>query len=179
MIQTVQWLLPLAALCWALSGNAQSEKIRDIDTFFRSIDEDSSMNKVTLSKAEFLGEDEHGGASMTAYFKGDTLCKICTRVGLSYAAFQEYYYFDGGKLVFAYEVENDYPEKKDGGGLDYHKPVWAFEGRYYFDGYKAFSVLTKGKRRMVEDEVHHPLELYHNANYYYEVALRKKKSGHV
>jgi hypothetical protein len=198
--RAIIWLLP-AALCSASQLKAQTpvqttsqtqtlargqtsaapplandDKIRDIRAIFQQIEGDSTLHKMSLSKEEFLGDEAvAGGASMTGYFKGDTLCKISTWMGISYAAFQENYYFDHGKLVFVYEVEKDYPEMKNGEGLDYSRLIRAFEGRYFFDGYKAISILTKGTRKMSQDELHHPLELYHNANYYYDLILKKRK----
>lgn len=173
-------LLPL----WLLVATRDSSSLQDprivhIRNLFLQVQNDSSIHKITLDGPAFLGEEASTTKGiLTGYFKGDTLCKVSTKVGMNYAVFQENYYFEKGQLIYADELEKDFPPNADHTGLNHTKPVWAFEGTYYFEGYKAFSVHTEGKRKVSEDEIHHPLELYHNAAYYYGLLMKQYRAHH-
>lgn len=147
-----------ACLCVAQQLSAQTapdDKVRFIQTVFQQIDLDTGLSAISLTDHEFAAEQAGKSGQLKGYFKGDTLCKATLSVGLSYATVKEYYYFSHGQLVYAYETEEAYGKGSPN-----------FEGRYYFDGYKTLSVLLKGKKKEGPDDVHHSLELYHNANYY-------------
>jgi hypothetical protein len=151
-----------------------SIKIRDIRAVFQQIDKDSGLNKVTLKQEEFLGDETaDNGGSLRGYFKGDSLCKASTWIGLSYAVIQEHFYYSHGQLIFVYETEDDFAPKA--GGLDPSKLVRSFEARYYFEKDNVLRVLTKGKRKMDSDDPHHYLELYHNAHYYAGLLIKKHR----
>ncbi len=172
-------LLPLWLLMAANDSTSLSDpRILHIRNLFLQVQQDSSIQKITLDGPAFLDEEaaRTSGASLTGYFKGDTLCKISTRVGMSYAVFQENFYFEKGQLVYADELEKDFPPNSDHTGVNHSKLVLAFEGSYYFEGYKAFSIHTSGKRKVSEDEIHHPLELYHNAAYYYGLLIKRHRA---
>lgn len=159
------------------ASSSSEDKIRDIRTVFLQIDKDSGMNHLTLGAEEFLGDEvpDHG-ASLEGFFKGDTLCKMSTWIGLSYAVMKEHYYFSHGQLVFVYETEDDYSRNPDG-SLNRKNPTRAFDARYYFDKDNVLQQLTSGKRKMGPDDIHHYLELYHNAHYYAGLLLKKRKAG--
>jgi len=182
----------LASLLWpfltvillfpCFPGSAQQskdDKVASIRELFNQINGDSTLHKITLENEEVVGEEyPDDGIELTGYFKGDTLCKMVVWTGLSYAVIKESYYFKGSALQFVYETEEDFAEAKPpGSGLNHKKLVHAFEGRYYFDQDKAFTILTKGKKRMESDDLHHPSELYHNAHFYYGLLIKKKGAG--
>jgi hypothetical protein len=151
-----------------------SVKIRDIRSVFQQIEKDSGLNKVTLNQEEFLGDEApDNGGSLRGYFRGDTLCKASTWIGLSYAVIQEHFYYSNGQLIFVFETEDDFAQKA--GGLDPSKLVRSFEARYYFEKDNVLRVLTKGKRKMDADDPHHYLELYHNAHYYAGLLVKKHR----
>jgi hypothetical protein len=155
------------ALCIFCAQVPTDSRVVAISTVFQQIDNDTTLRTLVLKNQAFLGDELPAqGASLKGYFRGDTLCKMTTWIGLSDAIVKEHYYFSKGQLVFVYETEEDYRGKTP-----------HFEGRYYFDGYKAFSVVTTGKKKMGPDDPHHYLELYHNANYY--AGLLRKKHPHT
>jgi hypothetical protein len=153
---------------------AGDDKILNIRTVFNRINADSSLRKIVLDEEEWAdGETTDGRGNLTGYFSGDTLCKMSLWAGISYAVVKESYYFNKGVLVFVYESEDDYSTKASG-MMNYSRLVHVFDGRYYFDGDKVFKTIVKGKKKEGPDDPHHPLELYHNAHYYYGLLMKKK-----
>jgi len=145
-----------------------------IRSFSGQIDADSSLHQLVLDKREWGGDEvTDGRGKLTGYFRGDTLCKMRLSVGLSYAIVKESYYFSGGALVLVEETEDDYPSGAHP-GPNHARPVRTFDGWYYFAGDKAFKTILWGKKHMGPDDIHHPLELYHNAHYYYGLMMHKK-----
>lgn len=145
----------LLFLLFVLAYNARSYSqpykdsiINNIRKVYQQINADKTLHVVTLAAPEFLGEEVQpdNGAGLKGYFKNDTLCRMVLEFGLSYAARKYDYCFSKGQIVFIYETEEDYPEKKDG-GLNYDKMVLAFEGRYYYHNGKLIKPLFKGKKR--------------------------------
>ncbi|TDX00918.1 hypothetical protein [Dinghuibacter silviterrae] len=151
------FVLLLSCVC-ALRVSAQTapdDKVRAIQTAYQQIDHDTALRIISMTEHEFAADEAGKSGTLKGFFKGDSLFKIILSVGLSYGKIKENYYFRGGQLVYVYETEND-----NG------KPGDAFEGRYFFEGYKTLSVLLKGTKRDGPDDSHHSLELYHNAGYY-------------
>jgi hypothetical protein len=145
----------VSLLLLVLTCNARSYSQPDKDTIiknirqvFQQINGDKTLRTITLAEPEFLGKEValDGGAELKGYFKNDTLCRMVLEFGLSYAMRKYDYYFSKGRVIFIYERELDYPEKKDG-MLDYEKLVPAFEGRYYYDNNKLIRTYFKGKKR--------------------------------
>jgi hypothetical protein len=136
-------------------STAPAAKVQAIQTAYQDIDRDTALRVVSVAEHEFASDEAGKSGTLKGFFKGDSLYKITLSVGLSYGKVRENYYFRQGQLVYVYETEDD-----NG------KPAPAFEGRYYFEGYKTLSILVKGKKKEGPDDVHHPLELYHNASYY-------------
>jgi len=145
----------VSLLLFALAYNARSYSQYDKDSIIKNIKEvyqqvnnDKALHVITLDEQEFLGDEVSldGGAGLEGYFKNDTLCKMVVEFGLSYAMRKYDYYFNKGRVIFIYETEKDYPEKKDG-MLDYENLKLAFEGRYYYDNGKLIRSLFKGKKR--------------------------------
>lgn len=147
-----------------------SGRVLAIRTVYDQINADSSLRRVVLDEKEWGDGETDGGGKLTGYFNGDTLCRMSLWVSLSYAVVRESYYFSKGALVFVSESEDDFPAT----GKDYSHLARAFEGRYYFDGDKVFKTIARGKKRMGPDDSHHPLELYHNAHYYYGLLIKKR-----
>jgi hypothetical protein len=130
------------------NGQTRADKILDIRKTFQKINNDTSLKKRTIDDAEeFLGHATDGGGELIGYFHKDSICKIFATVGLSYGTISDGYYFRNGQLIFVYEVEKDFPETDNLGGLDFNKLDLVFEGRYYFDKDKIIDKITKGKRR--------------------------------
>ena len=164
------WLYTLALLTTSrLSAQtADEQRLTDIRQFFQQIEQDSSLQKVSMTEREFLGEETTlGGGSMKGYFRGDSLCKIDVSVGLAYGTLQEHYYFSGNRLLFVYETEDDF---KQPGATP------SFEARYYFDKDMLIQKMATGKRAMGPDDPHHYLELFHNGHYYAGLLVRKYRA---
>jgi hypothetical protein len=149
---------------WAQPPAASDDKVRLIQTVFQQIDRDTTLRIVSMTEHEFAADEAGKSGLLKGYFKGDSLYKVTLSVAISYAKVKECYYFRGGQLVYASETEED--NGKTGN---------AFEGSYYYDGYKTLSILVKGQKKQGPDDVHHPLELYHNANYYAGLLQKESK----
>src|SRR5580658_7262063 len=83
-----------------VSSHAQSHKdtvISSIRTIFQRINSDKSLRVVQLDAEEFLDEAPDNGATLSGYFKGDTLYKMVLEVGISYAMRRWEYYFSKGR----------------------------------------------------------------------------------
>lgn len=148
---------------FAQAPAASDDKVRLIQTVYQQIDRDTTLHTISLAEHEFAADEVGKSGVLKGYFKGDSLYKVTLSVAISYAKVKECYYFRNGQLVYACETEEDYGKTGN-----------AFEGSYYYDGYKTLSILVKGQKKQGPDDVHHPLELYHNANYY--AGLLQKES---
>lgn len=150
-LRFVFFLLPLLMLLGITAHSQGSEdkerelfKIRQI---FQRINKDTTYRLVKLEDAEkILGHATDGGASLTGYYKGDSLRKIIEWVGLSNRIVQNEYYLDKGTLVFVFTTEKQYAYNDSLQALDYSKLVPAFFGRYYFRNNQLYDVILSNKR---------------------------------
>lgn len=136
------------------SQGKEDKEILFIRQIFQRINRDSFYRTVKIDDAEnIVGYATDGGASLTGYFKGDTLRKIIEWVGLSNRVVQNEYYLDKGKLVFVYFTEKQYAYIDSLQALDYTKLVPAFYGRYYFKNNQLYhAVLSNKKLKQSEKE---------------------------
>lgn len=133
------------------NAQARDDKGRElakIRKLFQRINKDNSYQVVKVENAEeILGHATDGGASLSGYFKGDSLHKIVEWVGLSNRVVQNEYYLDKGNLVFVYATEKQYAYNDSLQALDYTKLVPSFYGRYYFKNNQLFDVVLSNKRK--------------------------------
>jgi len=137
------------------ASHAQSHKdsvVSSIRTTFQRINSDKSLQVVQLDAEEFLEDAPDNGATLSGYFKGDTLCKMVLEVGISYAMRRWEYYFARGQIVFIYETDKYYRQDSVNGGLDHSKLDLAFEGRYYYENRALIHTIFKGKKKLLESD---------------------------
>ena len=127
-------------------GQSKDSVLKDIKTWYKSINDDSSLKVIKLENDEVTEENTDGGIELKGYFKDKELVKIQLSVGLSNCLQQFGYYFKNGKLFFIYETEDDYPSNKDG-TLNYNKLANAFQGRFYFQNNLIIDKIVKGSKR--------------------------------
>ncbi len=164
MQKTILFLAVLFCHAFAQAQQTSDDKVLAIRSLFAQINADTTLHKMALDGDVFKDDFSGGKTALTGYYRGDSICKMTLRSGLSYGVVKESYYFCKGVLLFVYETEEDFNNSK-------LTPV--FEGRYYYEGYKVFKTQTTGNKKLGVDDVHHPLELYHNAYYYYGLLMKK------
>ena len=122
--------------------------VEEIRKRFQQINSEEGLQQVKMEDAEeILGHATDGGATLTGYFKKDTLKKIIEWVGLSNRVIQTEYYLDNGRLLFVYSTEKQYAYNDSLQTLDYAKLVPSFQGRYYFNNENLIDALLSPKRR--------------------------------
>jgi hypothetical protein len=132
---------------FAQSKEDKSGELSQIRLKFQKINKETNYRVVKLEDAEqILGHATDGGASLTGYYKGDTLSKIVEWVGLSTGVVQNEYYLDGGKLIFVFSNEKRFAYNDSLQAFDYTKLVPAFTGRYYFKNNQLYDVVFYNKR---------------------------------
>ncbi len=157
-------LLALFLLLISYSVSAQeSQAILSIRRVVAGINADSGYKIKTLDNEDLLDKDSSeasdNGQGLKAFYKAGRLKKLVYSVGLSFAMRTYEYYFDGMNVVFIFEKEADYPERKDGIGLDNSKLIPAFERRFYIENNKIILTKTKGRQRIPESDNQRPLTL--------------------
>lgn len=149
-----QWFLLVFAFAFLTPGSvfAQNKEERtrvllQIRQTFQKINSQTDYQLVKLDDAEIiLGQATDGGASLTGYFKGDTLCKVIEWVGLSSGVIQNEYYIDRGALVFVHSNEKRFAFNDSLQTMDNTKLVSAFSGRYYFQNNAFYEVVLSNKK---------------------------------
>lgn len=135
----------------------EASKISSIRKLVEQINKANGYKIKTLDNEDLAdknGSDSpDNGQELKGYYRDGHLKKMVYSVGLSYCMRTYEYYFDDKNLVFVFEKEEDYPEKKDGRGLDNSKLIPAFERRFYLDNNKVILTKTKGRQRMPDPNI--------------------------
>lgn len=131
-----------------LKAQSKASMIASIRKEFQAINTDKSLSKKTLSEEEFLENTPDGGASLTGYYKKDSLVKIVEWVGLSYGNRTREFYLKKGSLIFVFVKFESFVPLKSGEGLDHSRVKTSFEGRYYFNKSKLIEQKVTGKQPM-------------------------------
>ena len=167
-------IISLSSTTWE-----QEDKIKDIQSKFRSINQDTTYTILTLDNEAFLEQMTDGGGQLIGYFKGDTIYKIHERVGLSYCILTTEYYFWNRQLIFVFEKEDAFPYVDSLATLDYTKTETIFEGRYYFDQSKLIDAGTTGQKSIPDDLLFDSQtkegQLLSSANKNVDILTKKKK----
>ena len=136
-------------ICSSACGQSKEDftkRLNDIKTKYSTINQYKSYYVITIDDAEaFLGNSVDNGASLTGYFKGDTLVKIVESIGLSNKVLQNEYYLDEDKLFFVYATESNYEWNDSMQVFDYTKLKLHFSARYYFENGKLFDTILSDK----------------------------------
>ena len=123
----------------------------------------------------FLSKGEpayDGGQELTGYFKDERIQKIYYEVGLSYGMVTYLFYFDEGKLVYAYKEKDVFPPTQDGDGLDYEKLDFNYGAGYFYQNEKLLQTKSQGQERYAGE----PEDLVVRAQKYSELL---SKDGHT
>ena len=130
-------------------GQSKADKnstLAEIKQAYKQVSEYKGYKIVTIDDAEeFLGHGTDNGGSLKGYFKGDSLKKIVEWVGLSNRVVQNEYYFNNGKLVFAYSTKSRCKANNKTGEIDCSKFDKVFKGRYYFSNGKLIDTILSEK----------------------------------
>lgn len=154
---------PYALLCllfsFALLAHGQDRPLRkmrpntaidQIRAEFQRINAQKDLEIRQLESEDFMEQQTDGGAKLTAYFEGESLCKMVRWVGVSQGFQVTEYYLKNGHLFFIYDKEVRFGSKLDAAGnwqdFDYQKTETAFEGRYYWQGENLIRNLESGSR---------------------------------
>ncbi|MES1221470.1 MAG: hypothetical protein ABUT20_38575 [Bacteroidota bacterium] len=129
------------------TGQNISQKYPELIKRIKSINQDSSFEKVILYNEEFMNQMSDGGGELIGYFKNDEPQKIIKKIGLSYGIETFDYYFTNGSLIFIYETLNGFVYNDSLEKFDYTKTENNFIGRYYFKNNKLFDSETTGHNR--------------------------------
>lgn len=163
----------LISCVYAQSKEDRQYRFFSIKKLYQEINAYKQYTTVTIDDAEILlGHGTDNGASLTGYFKNDTLKKMVEWVGLSNKVIQNEYYISKGKLVFVYTTESSYNYNDSTQSFDYSKLILVFTGRYYFKNDKLIDSTLSNKEKV-------NLEL-HNVNDFiadyrkYTVLLKNK-----
>ena len=128
-----------------------SNKYPELIQKVKSINKDTSFEKIILENEEFMPQMTDGGGELTGYFKKGKIQKITRWIGLSYGIEKYDYYFDNGQLVFIYEILDgflfDSLQR-----TDHTKTEVNFIGRYYFKNKKLVDSETTGHNRFDNEE---------------------------
>jgi len=121
-------------LSYGQSKDEKNDVILKIKKTYQQINDYKNYKTVSIDDSEeFLGHNTDNGATLTGYFKADSLKKIVEWIGLSNKVIQREYYFDNARLVFVYLTESKYRFNDKTESFDYTKLDNVFKGRYYFD----------------------------------------------
>jgi hypothetical protein len=105
---------------------AISDKYQQINAY-------NKYKTITIDDAEeIFGHATDNGASLTGYFKADTLKKIMLWVGLSNKTIQDEFYFDQELLIFVFTTEREYGHGNEGQDSAVVKLEKGFHERYYY-----------------------------------------------
>jgi len=153
--------LAIVIFCFLTTANVAAgqvtDKIASIRKTVEAINNTNGYNVKILDNDYFAKEDEvsDNGQELRGYYKNGQLKKIVYSLGLSNCLRPFEYYFSDTGLVFVFEKEADYPEKRRragaANGLDYSKLVPVFEGRYYIEKDKIIQSKIKGRTRNGND----------------------------
>ena len=122
------------------------QRQEEIMALIKKTDADNTLKKKVLSNDYFVasGSVHDEGQELVGYFKDQQIQKISYRVGTSYGKKDYLYYFDNGKLVYAYEEEDVFPTTNE--GRNYEKLNFAFGAGYFFGDDKLLLTNSKGER---------------------------------
>lgn len=145
-INNFKWI-PILVFSFSVVSRCQTQndKLESIRQAFRAINNDTTLQRVTLKGDKFLTQRTDGGGKLVGYFEDDSVLKIIEEVGLSFGIRRLEYYFKDGHLIFVYETEEDFPYDDSNASFDYTKLSIVFEGRYYFYNNAPIKKIIKGK----------------------------------
>lgn len=178
---THRYYIPLtffALLTLTTYGQGKEDKsyaLSKIKKLYQQINEYKNYRTETIDDAEaFLGHGTDNGASLTGYYKGDSLKKIIEWVGLSNKVIQNEYYFDQEKLFFVYATESRYSINDTTQSPEHSKPDKVFKGRYYFNHDKLIDTILSDKEHAAtkEQDAAHFLA---SGNDYFRLLKTKRK----
>ena len=142
-----QMRLAIVIFCFLLAANVVAGQATDKIAAIRKTAEainNTRGYKIKVYNFDDTEEVADNGQELKGYYQNGHLKKIVYSVGLSNCMKTFEYYFSDAGLIFVFEKEDDYPEKKDHSGLDFTKLVPAFEGRYYIAKGKVIQSKLKG-----------------------------------
>jgi hypothetical protein len=140
--------LVLFAFLPASYGQTKEEIVNNALLSVRLINMDPGLKTIKLENEDFFRTAAEGGSRMTAYFKGDIICKIEVRSILSYGVSQCEYYLRNSRPFFIYETEEGYPKKDSTGSVDRTLLALNFEGKYTFDNGRLIDKKIKGRKQL-------------------------------
>jgi hypothetical protein len=123
------------------------KKHADLLLEVRQINQDTALQKITLTNAAFLENTYDGGGKLTGYYKNEKIQKISRTIGLSNGINIDDYYFENGQLVFIHSLFNAFVIDDHTRELNYNKTVTNFTGRYYFRNDKLIDNESTGHSR--------------------------------
>jgi hypothetical protein len=133
-----------------LFSQTEKETIDDIRSRFKWINSQQNFITSELNNRDYLDFSPDNGASITAYYKDNSLYKVVEIMGLSYAILTTEYYLWDNQLIFVYYTEKNFKQIKDASGnfveLDYSHTETKYEGRHYFDNGKEIKTIIKGEK---------------------------------
>lgn len=144
--------LSLLAIHLIVIGQDISQKYPELIKRIKSINQDSSFEKVSLNNEELLNQITDGGSELIGYFKKSEPQKIIKEIGLSHGIKTFDYYFTYGKLIFIYEIFEGFVYNDSLQKFDYTKTENNFIGRYYFKNNKLVDSETTGHNRFDGEE---------------------------
>jgi hypothetical protein len=166
-------LLVLSAI-YGQSTQDKALKISNIKNVYQRINSYNHYRVVTLDDDEaILGHASDNGASLTGYFKSDSLEKITEWIGLSTEVIQNEYYFDKSLLVFVYSTKSSYRYDDSSGSFDYSKLDNIFKGRYYYDNGKLIEAIVSDKEPNATKEKD-AVDFLNSSNRYARILKAKK-----
>jgi hypothetical protein len=153
----------------------KSYAVSKIKKLFQQINEYKNYKTKTIDDPEaFLGHGTDNGASLTGYYKGDSLKKIIEWVGLSNKVIQNEYYFDHDKLIFVYSTESRYRFNDSTQSFDYSKLHNVFKGRYYFAHDKLIDTILNDKEHVATKKQDAANFLASGKNYFRLLKTKRK-----
>ncbi len=138
-----------------ISGNIFSqntkEAINEIRQQYKWINSQKDFKSVSLNNLDFLEHPSDNGATLTGFYKNNTLYKIIETIGISYAVYVNEYYLKNNELIFVYAIEKQYKQKVDKNGkvtgeLDYTSTDLKYEHRLYYKNGKQIRELKTGTK---------------------------------
>ncbi|MEJ8817128.1 hypothetical protein [Lacibacter sp. H407] len=130
-----------------------SIQAKQIESFCKLIDKDSSLKKKVFEQEEFMDHVTDNGGSLTFYYKKGIVYRITEWIGLSgYVVIMDYY-FQSGKLVYVRDEEFTYERHPVTGDLTgKFSQDDRFLGKYFFRNNKLFDQVSLGHNRFEDDE---------------------------
>lgn len=121
-------------ICYGQSKDDKNQVLLKIKNTYQQTNNYKNYKTVVIDDGEeFLEHAPDNGATLTGYFKADSLKKIVEWIGLSNKVIEREYYFDKNNLIFVYSTESKYRFNDKTETFDYTKLDNVFKGRYYFD----------------------------------------------